>query len=270
MRQIALVVICVTLVIPTAFSGCIDETPQIETEVIDENYPADENTTLRMVCLNADIEVSVWSGSSISLRAEISTWGDRSLLDEVDVEVTETPGEVLIETFYSANARDVSVRFAVGVPLFARVGDISTSNGFIDLRGTRGDCNLTTTNGFIDVNTVNGVIGASTNSGSIWMVGTAGIGNLTTFNENINVEVNGLRGNTSVTSSVGSIILWIDPSIDADLEITTTIGHVEVDETVAEIIHREGNHVLATVGQGGDVINVTTEVGDININRLLT
>ncbi|AFV25193.1 hypothetical protein Mpsy_2994 [Methanolobus psychrophilus R15] len=173
---------------------------------------------------------------------------------------------------------------------------IQTSNAPIDVSAVVGNISATTSNGNIVIDDVNGYAEAITSNADIDVRGTGGIGNLQTFNGDIRAEIFDLRDDINIVSGNGNIIIYTALSLNADLVIKTSNADIMVNDRITvndRILKNErsdgnhlegrlrdiistaarwmnrwsgGNHLEGRLGDGGYLMSIETNNGDVKID----
>lgn len=117
------------------------------------------------------IVVSGGSGDEVSIEATKRTRGDRSLLNDVRIEVEERAGRVSIRTVYSKNNRGrrdegVSVDYTVRIPSQAAI-DVSSVSGSVRVSAVKGAVSAEAVSGDVTVSGASRVEHASAVSGTV-------------------------------------------------------------------------------------------------------
>jgi hypothetical protein len=249
-----------------ATMGCL--TDDIATEDFDGEYDAPAGTIVTVDNRNGGIEIEAYVGDKVILHAVKRSTAGEDELEEVDIVVTEGTGEIIIETQYSTTNPKVSVNMEIKVPKDVLVDDVHTSNGAIVLRDTVGNTTLDTSNGGITVEGVEGYVWAETSNGAIEIKDTTGIGDVSSSNGAIDVEISGLAGNVNVRTSNGAITARISQSLDADLDIETNNGDVDVHDLAIDDMSATDQHVTGKLGAGGFELEISSSNGNIDLYKL--
>ncbi|MDY6965619.1 MAG: hypothetical protein SVM80_06565, partial [Halobacteriota archaeon] len=173
----------------TSFSGCTGQGPEV-TEHFNGEYDADDDTVLKVTTVNGQIEINCWEGDIVKLDAVKRSRFGKEELEEVKIEVIESDNEIEIQAKYpDSRAARVSVDMNIKVPDNVRVDYAKTSNGDVQISGTKGDTEASSSNGEIIIENVDGYVKASTSNGGIDITGTTGIDDLKISNGAINAQI---------------------------------------------------------------------------------
>ena len=253
----------------SSFSGCTEQGPEV-TDYFNGEYEAGDNTVLKVTSVNGQIKINSWEGDTVKLDAIKRSRFDREELEKVEIEVTEGDNEIKIEVKYldPGDAR-VSVDMNIKVPDNIIVDYAKTSNGDIQISGTKGDTEASSSNGAIIIDGVDGYVKASTSNGGIDIKGTTGIDDLETSNGAINAEIFDFQKDVDIKTSNGGITVYINPSLDADIEMGTSNGKISVNDVTLALTSSEENYMKGTLGEGGDKLSIKTTNGNVNLNKLV-
>jgi DUF4097 and DUF4098 domain-containing protein YvlB len=243
-----------------------------KTEEFREAYEVSPGTKLQVINVNGDIELKKWDKDYVEVHATKKTNRDRDELAKVRVEVV-TGDELEIRTEYLEKNAHVSVDYRVRVPGHVVVQKVSTSNGDIELKETKGDTKVMTSNGDVDLKDVVGILQVQTANGDIDIRGATVIIEARTSNGDILAQIRQiLDGGVEIATSNGSIDLFVSGKLNADLNCTTSMGEVSIDDIglQSRFTTRTGSSVQlrGLIGKGGALIRVQTSNGDIRLKGL--
>lgn len=182
-----------------------------------------------------------------------------------DVVVDCTSGDVEV----SEAGRDVHIRATSGDVTLDRVTgrvDVDATSGDISGRNLEGGGTLGTISGDVEVARSAGELSVTTSSGDASI--TSHRGRLAVRSSSGNLEVSllaPLTGPYNLDSSSGTVRLGLpaDPSCRLDLSTSAGALHARLPLEV-ETVNR--NHLVATAGKGGSVIEISTASGDILVH----
>jgi hypothetical protein len=265
----ALIALTLSLAMVTlAVCGCIG--PPDDDFFEDEDFierTVNETTVVSIESQNGNIRITSTENDQVSVRMIKRTWSDRAQLRTVDVVFVEVVGGLLVRVVYDQNATDIEVDLRVAVPEFAWLGNVSNTNGMVTIRGTRGNSTVTSSNGYIDVVGVDGFVEVSTSNGRVEVIDTTGIRNITTSNGDLRIDILSIVGPTELRTSNGAISASVDPSVDAYVVITNTIGRITFHDTVLTTTLEQPGRVEGTAGTGGFPLVLMTENGDVHFSE---
>jgi DUF4097 and DUF4098 domain-containing protein YvlB len=260
---------------------------------------------------NGKIEIEKWDKDQVEIFAVIGTDKSEEELDKIDIDIS-VDENIVIETKFSADEskeksseEEVSawdlikqaitsgfsgsgaVHYEIKVPGYIIIKEATSTNGRINLKGTRGPSGLSTTNGEIEVENVEGNIEARTTNGRVEIenakgfvtvtttngrirVKSEGIKELRTTNGNIEADIKKIKGeDIDIRTTNGSITIGLPGSLNSVLELSTTNGGIDLDDISLEIVSQHKNkYIKGKMGRGGPEINASTTNGSIKIRKL--
>ena len=89
-----------------------------------------------------------------------------------------------------------------------------------------------------------------------------------TANLGINAEVYDFKDNVSISTSNGGIIVYINTSLNANIEMTTSNGQISIKDVTLNIQSSEDKHIEGLLGEGGNLLDIQTSNGNINLYKL--
>ncbi len=151
-------------------------------------------------------------------------------------------------------------------------GDVKavTSNGRIAVSGGRGDVSLETSGDGIRVSRLEGtVLLARTTGGPIEISQASWIEALETSGADIQAEIGQVGpGGTTIRVDDGSIRLYINSEVNADMQLVARSGAVAIASSEAALFlagEFATQHFKGRVGAGGNMIYAQTSRGDISV-----
>lgn len=243
-----------------------------KTEEIRETYKVKPGTELTVANINGDILLKAWDKDYVEVHAVKKTHHGDDELAKVQVEIT-VADKIEIETRHLEKNVRVSVEYDIKVPDNVIVSHLSTSNGDIELGGTTGDTEAVTSNGDIELKKVMGTVQVRTSNGDIDIRDTKFVREATTSNGEVRAEIQNVpEGGAKITTSNGSIDLYINDQLNIDLNSATSMGRVMVKDLVLKsrfTARTETSTMLrGKLGEGGDLIDTHTANGDIRLYKL--
>ncbi|HUT63147.1 MAG TPA: hypothetical protein VMZ04_04235 [Anaerolineae bacterium] len=254
-------------------------------EEFHQTYTVEADTEVEVSNINGIINISAWDEDYVDVRALKRTREDRDELDLVTIEVN-TNDILEIKTVVQKRTEDedsffsrifgkiyyktpkVTVDYTIKLPESVILNRASTTNGDIEVYGTRGDSYVKTTNGDITVENTDGLINAKSTNGRISITGGALTKNARTTNGSIEASLsdNFIDG-TSISTTNGSIDLYLSPDINADIELRTVNGKISAGgfRMLVETISKR--EFVGTLGSGGKRITARTVNGSISLNK---
>jgi DUF4097 and DUF4098 domain-containing protein YvlB len=266
MRKVLMFIGVLLTILIGFLSGCLG--PQV-TDYFNGEYDVDENTILRVTTLNGQIEIDVWDGDKIEFNAIKKSRISKEELDKVEINVLESENLIEIEAEYvGSRAATPSVDMNIKIPKNVTVEYAKTSNSDILISKVIGNITAITSNGDIDIEDVKGYISASTSNGRIDVKGTTGIKDLQTSNGRIFADIYDFLDDITISSSNGGIDVYINPMLDADIEMTTSNGDISLIDISLNVSILEDKHIVGKLGEGGSKIDIQTSNGNIYLRNL--
>ncbi len=254
------------LLLAVGLTGCLGGQ---YTDYFDGEYAANENTVLKVTALNGQIEIYTWDNDLVSLNAIKRSTISREELDNIDINVDESGNIIKIEALYTGQRiTQPSVDMNIKVPDYVTVDTVTTSNGAIIIEDVKGNVTADSSNGAITIKNVDGFVAATTSNGRIEVTDTAGIKNLHSSNGIINTEIYDFQQNITISTSNGRITVYINPSLNADIEMETSNGQITITGITLNLTTNEEKHKEGTLGNGGNKISIKTSNGDIKLYGL--
>ncbi len=223
---------------------------------------------IRLHNMNGDILVERGSGSQVEVVAERKVERGDPKIVRFEVRM-RTDGDAVICALWGADMRctddgsrgsynsdswrrrdNISVTMRVRVPDGVKAYARST-NGSVDVSGLSSEVDAATTNGDVKVRTSGGVVNANTTNGSV----TASLGSLSGSEP------------MRFTTTNGSVTVFAPPSLNADIEMSTTNGGLSTDFPLTVSGRFMRNSVRGTLGSGGRQIVVRSTNGNIALKR---
>lgn len=265
--EISIPVLLSVILVPICLTGCGYSIGAEETEEFRQTYKVEAGTKIEVHNMNGTIIITKWEGDSVEVHGLKKTRRGKSELEKVRIRVS-TNGALVIETVYIEGDANVSVDYEVRVPGDVVVGHITNSNGRIEVEGTKGDATATTSNGRIEMRDVDGYVSAMTSNGRINILGTTGVLKAGTSNGSMRVEIFDVKGDCNVTTSNGSVELYVSPNLNADVEMRTTNGKVSIHDVQVVTSESSSERMTGRIGSGGNRITCTTSNGDVDLHQL--
>ena len=271
-------------------------------EKIQNNFDIKAGEKIELSNINGSVIITGWDKQQVEMIAVKRTLKKEDELKKVEIKVTEKDG-LKIETIHLKKKPKVSVSYELKVPqnvelkfirssngsikiekvgivhklvtsngsikLFNSKGEVEaqTSNGSIQVDGLEGSVTAQSSNGSIDIRNVDGYGEASTSNASIKMFNIGTILGIHTSNGTIKAELNKLMNDLDVTSSNGSITLYLGTSLDADIEASTSNSSINIKNDVNLNTNQLSRSRLSgSIGNGGHQIYSHTSNGSITFN----
>lgn len=257
----------ISVAVPNALFGIFEQTEEFR-----QSYDVPSGTKVQVHNANGDIMISRWAEDHVEVYAKKKTNHGEDELAKVEIEVTVDNVMEIRTKYLEKNAR-VSVKYDIRIPKGVIVQEVKTSNGEIELKGTEGNTKAVTSNGEIRVSDVDGIVRLETSNGEIEVRRTTGVLEANTSNGEIHVEVHNIpEDGTRISSSNGSIDLFISDEVNADLRAATSMGKVRIKDIELRkrftAASQAATLLTGVIGKGGGLISVNTSNGEIELHRL--
>jgi hypothetical protein len=232
------------------------------TQEFHQTYPLSATGRVAIANVNGDVHINVWDQPSVKVDA-IKRAYDQEGLNEVNIDVTNTPDSVVIKTKYPENNggnRDRhgswgSVEYTLTVPRGSRLDGAELVNGSLDISGVQGDVHASLVNGNVKAEGLAGEVKISTVNGGV----------------EANVARLGDAKNVTVNSVNGSITLIVPSGANADVKASTLHGAITNDfGLTVDDGQYVGHNLSGQIGQGGPRVRLNNVNGPIAIKRGLS
>jgi hypothetical protein len=269
------------------------------------SYPLQSGGRLSVETFNGSVEVSTWDQNTVDISGT-KTGPTEDAVDALKISVDNAPDSVAVRAVRPTERRNnLGARFVIKVPRNAVLDRIVTSNAPIRVRDGIGPARLRTSNGSIRAENFRGTVDAQTSNGPIDLLGldgditahssnghihaeqVSGSMDATTSNNGITASFDRLKGDVRAETSNGPIELTL-PDHFADVHAHTNNSsitvhlpsdpnaHVVASTNNASIssdfdmqVHGEirRNHMDATLGAGGPMLDLNTSNGGIRLMK---
>lgn len=205
-----------------------------------------DNAIFRWDVGNLDISYRVSVPKKFSVKATTSG-GDMTLRDMVgEVRFESSGGNLTVEGVdgtvnVNTSGGDIKVRMIKG----GVKGE--TSGGNVRADNVTGDLNVQTSGGDIDLSVIDGSVHAETSGGGITL------------------RLSGENKGVDVHSSGGDISIYVNDSIAANLEASTSGGKVRCELPITVKGDMSDEELRGKINGGGNVIRAETSGGDVRI-----
>ena len=229
--------------------------------------PLSARGRLRLDNVNGRIEIAGWNRNEVVIRA-LKHGRTQESVEATEIKVDASPDEISIHTrepfnktgssgfwsWFGIGGNDkANVDYAIQVPRHARLANVSSVNGRVEIDNVDGD------------------IEASTVNGQVQVQGAAGSVKLSTVNGGIETELVSLGGSQSVSlTTVNGAIKAILP-VNADAEVTAETVNGGMNSDFPELVVKKdfplAKHLKGRLGNGGATVQATTVNGSIHFQR---
>ena len=256
------IVVAITLLVTANGCGGV-----LVTEEFSQSYRVRSGTTIEIYNPNGEVVITGWDQDQVEIFALKETLRGREALDEVDIFI-DIADRMIIQIEYPDPGSQVTVSFDIKVPEDVFIEVVECFNGSITLEDVTGNPVLSTSNGSITATNITGIVTARSSNGNITVTGVRGLGDLRTSNGNIDAELPALHENLEIRTSNGSITLFLDSALEADLEASTSNGTVDASNLNVDITELEQTSLAGSMNGGGRSISISTSNGSIDLMPL--
>lgn len=233
-------------------------------------YKVGAKPELRVDTNDARIEVRR-GGPTIQARVETDGYkigpGEVHVYDRQDGDVVTLEVRAPRGPFISFRNR--SIRVEVTVPENAKL-NLHSEDGTLVVSGTSAPADLSTGDGRIEVSGFSGPLKAKTSDGSMQIEGRFDDLNLSTGDGHVTCEIqtgSKMSGRWVIRTDDGSVNLRLPSGFAANLEARTGDGHIRVGLPITmRSSGSEGHHIEGALNGGGNLLDIQTGDGSININ----
>jgi DUF4097 and DUF4098 domain-containing protein YvlB len=271
------------------------------------SYALPATGKLSVETFNGSVEISGWDQNTVDISGTKYGPSQRAA-EDLKVNIDTSPDSVSIRVSRPSERRNnQGARFVIKVPRAALLDRITTSNGAIRTVDGSGPARFRTSNGPIHVAGLRGSLDAQTSNGPVELVDVDGDAVAHTSNGRIHAErINGtLEASTSnsgvhadikradrpirVETSNGPVELTLPDGFSRDVRVNTNNSgitlhlptalnaHVVARTSNSSIstdfdIRMQGefskNHLDATIGSGGALLDLSTSNGNIRLLKM--
>jgi len=270
------------------------------TEEFQKTYQLKKGDNINLKNINGSIKINGWKNDYVDLHATKKTTKSSGDLDDVEIVIEEKDG-LNIETKHLKRNPKVSVNYVLNVPMNVVLDNISTSNGSITIEdagevkivdtsngavkvlkcrgkleanssngsitidGLDGSAVAYTSNGKVIIENITGLAYARSSNGAIQIYNTGGISGARTSNGSIKAQINYLADDTTLKSSNGSISVYIDDDLNADIQVSTSNAKIKLHDVTILADDISNSYIHGQIGDGGALLKLSTSNARINI-----
>ncbi len=268
------------------------------------SYPLRAGGTLTLETFNGSVEISAWDQNTVDISGT-KYGPTQTAADTLKIEIDHTADLVSVRVPRPYDRRShEGAKFVVKIPrgvildritssnggirTMAGVGPsrLKTSNGSIHVEALEGNVDAQTSNGPIEVRDVKGDVVAHTSNGHIRADGVDGTVEATTSNSSVRAEIGRPDRNVRIETSNGPVELWLPNGLTREVRVNTnnsgitlhlpttlnarvlartSNSSITTDFDVAMRGEIDKNHMDATIGSGGPLIDLSTSNGSIRL-----
>jgi DUF4097 and DUF4098 domain-containing protein YvlB len=223
------------------------------TENFEKSYPVAPTVRVSLKNVNGSVEISTWNRNEVKVSATKRA-GSQASLAETKIEVQASNGSVAIETKYPDHHsgwhnNNASVDYEVQVPKSARLDEIETVNGNVEISGVKGD---------VHASSVNGKVMAREMTSNV---------ELSTVNGKLDCEMLDLGNARTVKLSTVNGPLDVSIPRDSNAHLTAASVHGGINSNFNLPIKSgfTGANLDTTLGSGSTQVELNTVNGPISI-----
>jgi DUF4097 and DUF4098 domain-containing protein YvlB len=246
------------LIVTAAFAAEAVREESIAVDVL----PGDQ---VEIYTINGNITAENWDSDEVEI-IYIITCDTEEELDFISVDCNTSDG-IVCQVEYDDNWDDSfsgNVDFNIKLPSDIDLNlDFASVNGNLILLGGDGEALLEAVNGDIEAESFDGELSIHCVNGDILVSDSPGIRIAELVNGNIECIVSSLEEDLELAAVNGYILL--DLSTDAEVEIETISGNIDIDDIFNAEIMEELVGSSSEFGSGQYRIEITTVSGDISV-----
>jgi hypothetical protein len=248
-------------------SGCVG-TPT--SEQFHGTYAANDQTILRVINLNGNVVITAGEENNITLDAVKTSSYGKEELDKISINVTRDGNYLEVQTIYSGVlSMKGSVDYTIKVPQMVVLDSVISTNGAIQITGGKGDVITSSSNGAIILSNIDGYVSAQTSNAHVQVTNTTGIqGGIHTSNGAITADVSDFHGTMSIETSNAGITVYLNPSLNAIIDMSTSNGKITVEGVSLNVSVFEETHVFGSLGSNGSRLDIHTSNANIHLRGL--
>jgi hypothetical protein len=224
-------------------------------EEFHKTYPLAATGRVSLSNVNGSVRVSAWDREEVKVDAIKRARSDEAL-KEAEIVVDARADAIDIRTRYPEhrNRHDdgASVDYTITVPRRARLDELKTVNGSVEIEGASGEVRASSVNGAVR---------------GVRLLGEVG---LSTVNGRVEAEFERLEGKrVSLKSVNGTVVVRLPQGVGLHLNAATVHGEIEsdFDLTVRRIRFAPGRDVDTVLGGGGSDVQLRTVNGSIRVQK---
>ena len=222
------------------------------------SYTLDEGGRFSISNVNGSITVTGGKGDKVEIIA-IKKADDQDALDEIEIEISHSSSEIVVETelgesdsWFSHGSNSGQVTYEVIVPAGSMLDSVETVNGNVNISGVSGKVVAESVNGDLDISDLEGDVALSTVNGGV-------AADFTKCEGDQNIKAETVNGRVTIT---------LPDDADVQVSADTLNGGIngrdfglETDEGFV------GSDLNGKIGDGSARLNVDTVNGSIKIRK---
>jgi hypothetical protein len=255
---------------PPMTAGTLSEPRVQQTKVIGNLFTKDEfqqdfNQTLPLTAngrlsldnINGKVEIHGWDQNTVAIQA-VKHGKTRDSVEELQIVVDARPDRITIHTqqpenWFGWKKDSVNVDYLVQVPQHARLANVSSVNGQVEIEGVSGNIEASSVNGRLQVQGAAGDLKLSTVNGQVKT-------RMVALGRGQSVSLNAVNGHLEAT---------LPADASADVSADTVNGGI-TSEFPSLTVKKDfplGRHLKGTLGGGGAHVKASTVNGGISFRQ---
>jgi hypothetical protein len=274
---------------------------------IEKSFPVRGGGNLVLDTDAGDVDVETWDREEVLVKVDIAGTDRRAGKFDVkfssEGDRVTIIGKSSDNSFFKWDVGDLDISYHVTVPKKFTVkantsggnmslrnleGDVrfETSGGNLSVEGVDGTVNMNTSGGNIHVRTIKGAVKGETSGGGVRADDVTGDVNVQTSGGDIDLssidgsvhaetsgggitlKLNGENKGIDVHSSGGDINIYVNESIAANLEASTSGGKVRCELPITVKGDMSDEELRGKINGGGNVVRAETSGGDVKIRMM--
>jgi DUF4097 and DUF4098 domain-containing protein YvlB len=226
-------------------------------EEFHQTYSLTADGQVRLENVNGKVQFTTWDRQEIQVDA-VKKADRQEDLEATKIEIKSKSDSIDIRTKLPKwkasqwrKSNSASVDYEIKVPVGARLAEVKTVNGSLEVIGVRGRVELTTVNGRLVAK------------------GLAADAKLESVNGSVEASFDQLVGVKSVSLNAvnGKIEITIPSNADADISANSLNGRIQADNLTVKKNWPVGSELRGKLGQGGTRIKLETVNGGIRVRQ---
>jgi len=222
------------------------------------SYTLDKGGRFSISNVNGSITVTGGKGDKVEIVA-IKKADSQDDLDEIEIEISHSSGEIIVETelgdsdgWFSHSGNSGQVTYEIIVPADSTLDSVETVNGDVNISGVTGKVVAESVNGDLDISDLEGDV------------------SLATVNGGVDAEFSKCEGQQSVKAETvnGRVTITLPEDADVQVSADTLNGGINGRDFGLETAEGfVGSDLNGKIGDGSARLNIDTVNGSIKINK---
>ncbi|MCA9128447.1 MAG: DUF4097 family beta strand repeat protein [Planctomycetales bacterium] len=229
-------------------------------------------TSLELATANGQVEVEPHDLPFVDMEVTYKAYGSTqeeadALCQAMDTDISATDGKLVIKAVRPKNNWSGSISYHLKVPSNCEL-KLRSSNGAINVAGTRSSVHIETSNGKIALKSVAGSIDARTSNGAIQLEQCAGSINAQSSNGRIEVDMVQIDADSSIKTSNGAVTVRLPIECSVNLTAHTSNGSIGSEMPQQKVVSkgkRDLNVIIGNEAASPVQFQITTSNGSIKV-----